>query len=236
MILRRWCLVGIAILVTLLACACFRSTQELRFNEDGSGTMNYVQTFGPSVMSEGLGEDETPEEICSEFPSLLRAPNSGLRIIRVESHSDADGSCTVTFAAEFDSPQDVRGSDVEFTGTDDGWRIVVPIADFVSDMDELYDFSSVSSEDVYTRLAVRIPGRPSADHNAKRIEDGQFVWEATGADLQNLPSELRASSSAAGSNYTWIVLVVVGIVLALGAAHVVQQRRTDELNIEEAPQ
>lgn len=268
MILRRWRFVAVATLVVLLVSACYRYIAEFNFNQDRSGTVTFSQTFGPSVMNEGsTAEYETPEEACTVIGEAIRDVDLGLRVTHFESISEADGSCAVSVSGEFDSAQDFAESDIEFTEMDSGWQVTVPIADDIQSAEFRHDLSSVSAEDVYFRVAVRLPGTPTSNHNAQRVENDQFIWEATGADLQDLPTELRASSrkvagnsstrletaiqprevvvgsdsarfetaiqpeepemtdSAAGSNYTWIVLVVVGSIMLLGVLYVVQNRR-----------
>lgn len=229
---RRAPLVVIGALIALLASACVQTEFELVFGEDGSGTSQVTMTYAASLVALGSMDYGSPEEACDELAYEMGRDFVGSdTVTRQESELLDDGACRVMLIGDFEAGDTVADMSVDFTEDDETWEVVLSAGDaWEEELPAEFQPELIDDElDSFTvRFAVQLPGQPTSDHNAHRIENGQFIWEYSGSEFWEIPSDLRAVSSAdssTASNYPWIVLVVVGAVLLLGTAHVMQKQR-----------
>lgn len=229
-------LLSAVMLTALLASACFRYTLEIDFNEDGSGTVRLEATLDLSQMP-FFDSGDSPVEDCARVASNITDTDSPESFLDPGDYDSPitqvlpDGRCWMSITGRFAVDEFAsREESAEFSVTDDGWEVVLPGSDDQFPEDEatvanLIAFAESGLAGSAMKYSIRLPGRPTKDHNAHRIEDGRFIWEFEGEELLSLPSEFRAASTSATNSYAWIVLIVVGSIMLLGVVYVVQNRR-----------
>lgn len=224
--------VAIGALIALLASACVQAEFEIVFNEDGSGTSRVAVTYAASLMALGSMNYGSLEEACDELANDTDLGlDASVTVTQQESRLLDDGACRVTQISDFEAGAVVADMGVDFTEGDGTWEVVLGAGDALGDelvTDAQLGLIDDELDSLTLQIAVQLPGHPTSDHNAHRIENGQFIWEYRGKELLEISSDLRAVSAVSSdtnSNYLLIVLVVVGAVLLLGIAYVVQQRR-----------
>lgn len=232
--------VAIGALIALLASACFQMTMDWDFNEDGSGTLSVEAVMDSTLLQYEMPDDVTLEESCDmnarSFAWSFGLNSGFLEDAKLKEYElQNDNSCLIVVEVEFEDGWFEENANVNFSEMGDEWEVVLAgIGEgYIDDLFEVFeelglsvdDFESDALEDTSFTFSVRLPGTPTDKHNADQIEENRFIWNFKGSELESMPAELRATSSATQSNYAWTVLVVVGAILALGSAYLLGHRR-----------
>lgn len=236
----------LAMVLALLATACFKADMAVRVEEDGSGEIGWLialDTEAVQGMGSAFATEDAPEmsvdEACADFRDQQTVP-AGAVVVPY----DEDGFCGLRYTMQFEpggfdqamaeSESDV--GNVELRSENGGWYFELSEAGGpTGDVGTADQFSAALLDDAEFTIRVFLPGR-LVDHNATYIDtDGTAVWEI---DLQAAATRIfartepgatvggpgAAGDSSGGSGSAAPVIIVVAVLL-LGAAAVIVVRR-----------
>lgn len=215
---------ALTLFIPLLVGACYQVNMELDFETDGSGTMSVALVIDASLMRFAALEGGSAADACRNFADeAIGSTEFPGTDVQVDHVLQVDGSCSVTVVGSFTADEFNSDDEVHISVSDDGWSLIMGgVASSVDEaLTELGTDDLGLLGDVTLRMSVRLPGTPSDDHNAHRIEDGRFIWEFSGAGFEDAPVALRASSKVDTPNEAWMTIVIAGAGTVLAGGLVV---------------
>jgi hypothetical protein len=238
--------VFLAMVLALLATACFKADMAVRVEEDGSGEVGWLIALDTEAVV-GLGSafatEDAPEmsidEACADFRDQQEVPDGAVVVPYEE-----DGFCGLRYTMQFEpggfeqvlADSDTEVGSVELRADNGGWYFELSDpGGMTGEADSADQFGAELLDDAEFTIRVFLPGR-LVDHNATYVDtDGTAVWEI---DLEAETTRIfartepgptvggsGASSGGGGSGGIVAIVVVAGLAGAAALAWFVVRRR-----------